>query len=102
MYRQQPLQLGPVVTRTALGKDFRGLKYCWRCGYQKKLHIRAGLPYGDKCHGNCLRDECSKCGWRIEDCHENNLYGPFCTPQPTQKDCKHWYKKEPQQQTGII
>jgi len=99
LYR--PLPERPVLQakRSVLGKKFRALKFCWRCGFQKKLHLRANVPFGDNCHSNCLHDECSKCGWRLEDFHDGNMVGPFCPRQATQKDCGDWYKKV---QTGII
>jgi len=39
----------PSITRSSLGKEFRYNKYCWRCGFQKKIHNRAGNSFGDMC-----------------------------------------------------
>lgn len=93
---RQAQQLGPVktFTRKELGANFKAKTYCWRCGYQRKTHIRFGIPFGNDCHSNCLFDQCSKCGWRIKECHAGSAYGPHC-PRDTSETSTvagEWFK----------
>jgi len=58
----------PQITRGALGVSFKAKKFCWRCGWQKKQHVRANMPFGDGCTGNCGYEQCSKCDCRLFPC----------------------------------
>jgi len=96
MLFRQAQQLGPVktFTRKELGANFKAKTCCWRCGYQQKTHIRFGIPFGNDCHSNCLFDQCSKCGWRIKECHAGSAYGPHC-PRDTSETSTvagEWFK----------
>ena len=75
-----------------LGSNFKRNKYCWRCGFQKKLHSQAKVPFGQLCSNNCLREDCSKCGERVE-LHTDGNIGPYCIkPESTNSQCFDWYK----------
>jgi len=89
-----------VVSKTALGKLFRFNKYCWRCGFQKRAHVRSGTPFGDKCIGNCGYEQCSKCNQRIFDCHSIGLVGPHCPLEATERTPDWW--KEDEEKSGVI
>lgn len=90
-----PPPLKPPPTKGALGKNFKGNRYCWRCGFQKKLHSRSNTPFGDKCAGNCGYEQCSKCNNRLADYHENGYVGPHCpneTAPQLQETVSDWWK----------
>jgi len=89
------------MTRNELGASFKARTHCWRCGYQRKTHVRLGISFGDGCHGNCLFDECSKCCERVSDCHPDKRHGPHCTKSVSgnSKVAHLWY---PTTETGII
>mgnify|MGYP000263817394 CR=1 FL=1 len=89
------------MTRSALGKTFNAKKFCWRCGWQKTLHLRAGVSFGDHCTTNCQHEQCSKCNCRIEF-HKDGRIGPHCKEDPhaNSKHCE-WGMAEPCQ-TGTI
>jgi len=98
MYRTQkpPQQL---ATRGSLGKLFKSNKYCWRCGFQKKTHVRSGTPFGDKCYRNCGYEQCSKCNQRVVDCHAIGLVGPHCANEAvpsTEEMVADWWKDDVQ------
>ena len=89
-----------------LGTSFKRNKYCWRCGFQKKLHNQGSFPFGKLCANNCGREECSKCGQRLE-LHTGGNVGPYCVNTPTVNGYySDWYKQaptsEPQRTTAII
>mgnify|MGYP007080208264 CR=1 FL=1 len=84
-----------AIARSTLGKDFRYSKCCWRCGFQKKIHIRSGMRFGDHCRGNCGYEQCSKCGERVGDCHEIGYIGPHCPNATSPSTAEHvadWWK----------
>jgi len=101
LFRKQQSTKAFQVNRGALGAQFRAKKHCWKCGFQKTLHLRAGLAFGDECNNNCHREECSKCFERIGDCHTDGLVGPFCNKEP-HSNSKHndWFS-ESTRTTGI-
>jgi len=76
--------------KSALGKDFKSSKHCWKCGFQRKLHF----PFGDNCNNNSGNEECSKCGWRMSDHHQDGMHGPFCDREATKEDCANWCKQK--------
>jgi len=82
-----------IPSRKGLDASFRAKLHCWKCGYQRKTHLRLGISFGDACHSNCLFDECSKCCERISGCHSNNLQGPFCPKAVSSKSkvATDWY-----------
>jgi len=68
-----------VTVANILDKKFKTNACCWRCGFPKKNHNQLSLPFGRNCDHNCYREDCSKCGERIRDFHDNpNLAGPLC------------------------
>jgi hypothetical protein len=94
-----PFVLRPVVNKQSatvfLGPNFNRNKYCWKCGFQKKMHNDYGVPFGHNCVNNCLREDCSKCGQRREF-HHTGLFGmgPSCIKPPHINSPYHgWYKK---------
>lgn len=82
-------------SRIFLGNNFKRHKYCWRCGFQKKVHSDYGVPFGHHCRDNCLREDCSKCGQRVEFHHGGkNGMGPACMKQPSHNSGYHdWFKE---------
>jgi hypothetical protein len=70
-------------SRIFVSHNFNRNKYCWRCGFQKKLHNDYKVPFGHQCVNNCLREDCSKCGQR-KGFHQGGLdgMGPACMRQP--------------------
>lgn len=60
----------PTVANT-LGTKFKTNKCCWRCGYSKKNHSQLSFTFGHNCDHNCHCQDCSKCGERIQDCHDD-------------------------------
>ena len=93
--RQPTSRQERTCTRQALGGTFKARTHCWKCGHQRKTHIRLGIPFGDDCHSNCLFDECSKCGWRMRDHHKNNVHGPRCDRPigSSSKVAGEWHKQ---------
>jgi hypothetical protein len=94
-----PFALHPIQnvapSRVLLGANFKRNKFCWRCGYQRKLHNDYGLPFGHGCRTNCGREDCSKCGERVEF-HADGLasMGPSCSKQSKQNSPYYeWYSK---------
>ena len=86
----------PSIMRSSLGKEFRYNKFCWRCGFQKKMHNRAGNSFGDMCRGNCGYEQCSKCNQRVADCHEPGCTGPHCPSGAvpvTMENVSSWWKQ---------
>jgi len=86
-----------LATRGSLGKLFKSNKHCWRCGFQKKIHVRSGTAFGDKCANNCGHEQCSKCNERVLDCHAVGFVGPHCPNEPvpnTQDAVADWWKDE--------
>ena len=77
--QQQIPNLQP--TKGALGKLFKGNRYCWKCGFQKRFHTRSATPFGDRCSGNCGYEQCSKCNNRLVDFHRPGWVGPHCPNQ---------------------
>ena len=103
MFRTVPLRPAPSATRSSLGNLFKSNKYCWRCGYQKKIHVRSGTSFGDKCTKNCGYEQCSKCNERVSDCHSIGFVGPHCPKEATaatQDTVNDWWKNGVQ--TGNI
>jgi hypothetical protein len=69
--------------RRFIAPNFNRNKYCWRCGFQKKLHSDYNVPFGHQCVNNCLREDCSKCSQRKEFHHGRQAgMGPSCMQQP--------------------
>ena len=81
MCRRIPTQQIAPIARSALGPTFRAKKCCWRCGWQKTLHLRAGMPFGDSCTGNLGCEHCSKCWNRATECHMGDRIGPHCNKE---------------------
>jgi len=93
----------PMASRSSLRKLFKNNKCCWRCGFQKKAHVRSGTAFGDKCSRNCGYEQCSKCNQRVIDFHPIGFVGPHCCNDPvpiTQERVSDWYK--PASPTGNI
>jgi len=87
-----------AATRSSLGKLFKQNKHCWRCGFQKRPHVRSGAPFGDKCRDNCLCEQCSKCNQRVVDHHAKEFVGPRCphpTAEATLNNVSDWCKEGP-------
>jgi hypothetical protein len=93
-----PFNLRPMtVAQNPITNTFRKSKYCWKCGFPKREHMRMQVPFGQMCSGNCLQEECSKCLTRVEF-HDNGLLGPYCTEVAhTRSNYNDWYK-----QTGVL
>jgi len=103
MFRTAPTMPAVTATRSQLGKFFKSSKCCWCCGFQKRVHIRSGTSFGDRCAGNCGYEQCSKCNQRMSDCHSRDMFGPHC-PMPavptTQANVADWWKEG--NQTGAM
>jgi hypothetical protein len=84
-----------------LGGRFNRYKYCWKCGFRKKMHLDYGREYGDKCSDNNLREECAKCLQRL-DLHTSCGVGPYCTFPPNQNsEFVNWYKSSKRQRGEV-
>jgi len=98
IYRRPNNQLATAqpITRDALTSSFNARTHCWRCGCQRKTHLRLSIPFGDGCYGNCLHDECSKCCERVEDYHMDRFIGPHCPKATSSKSqvAHKWYKEK--------
>lgn len=91
-----PFALRPIRhnnSRLLLGSNFNRNKYCWRCGYSKKIHSDYGVPFGHSCVDNCLREDCAKCGERSEFHHGGKTaMGPTCMKAPSpNSQYADWY-----------
>jgi len=104
---KQPGRMTIRTSRDVLGKSFRAKAYCWRCGFSKKEHLRAGRAFGADCSSNCGHEECSKCYCRITfDDHANGRIGPHCSkdPHPTRSKYYEWGMTDcdEETQTGVM
>jgi len=96
VFRQQVVPIQHHITKSSLGKKFKAKRCCWRCGFQKKEHIRLQVPFGDGCKKNCCYEQCSKCNNRLEllDSHPTGAGGPHCRNE-THASCldrvNDWY-----------
>jgi hypothetical protein len=93
-----PFALQPIVNSTIpfLAANFNRNKYCWWCGFQKKLHHDYGVPFGHNCTNHCNREDCSKCG-QWQEFHHGGLasMGPYCMKAPHNQSSYHdWYNKD--------
>ena len=90
-----PFFLRPPTTdtvpnsRKVLGKGFRSKMCCWRCGFKRNQHD-SGMC-GNNCRGNVGREECSWCGWRLDQHDDPSLVGPRCARPPQSEETeKQW------------
>jgi hypothetical protein len=90
----RPLGNGQIPTaRSILGRNFNRNKYCWRCGFRRKVHSRQKVPFGDNCNNTCNFEHCSKCGQRTEIHDTGNRMGPTCVLATfAGSECHDWYK----------
>lgn len=91
-----------VSPNLLLGSKFKRNKYCFKCGFQKKLHLDAGEPFGPKYQRNCLREECSKCFERVKDFHQAGAVGPHCTKFASRYSKYNDWFKDGVETSGLI